>query len=314
MRRLLVLVAVSSLAVGPAVAATTASAEHRPYDADGATLDILPPGSNGNVTTADLVALGAGNLPNLFSSPDDPQGALATATPDSPPHFADQLEMYDALNTIAPYSLKDSGLSKYYKDGSIGVPAKPVSTESPKDGVTIARDEFGVPHITGTSDDDTAFGAGYAGIEDRMFLTDVLRHVGAAQMSSFLGPTDGDIAMDQSQLLVAPYTPEEAEAQVDTVAQRYGAEGQAMLARLDAFVDGMNAAQDAMCPGAFGLPVPGNNGAGFGPDCPVEYSALQKSPSPYTRADIIYIASLVGGIFGKGGGSEYQVSLFYEAL
>src|SRR4051795_5635309 len=127
MRRLLVLVAVSSLTVGPAVAATTASASHRPYDADGATLNILPPGSNGNVTAADLVALGAGNLPSLFSHPedpqgaprtptaatlpslfshpDDPQGALATATPDSPPNFANQLEMYDALNTIAPYSL-----------------------------------------------------------------------------------------------------------------------------------------------------------------------------------------------------------------
>src|SRR3954471_14634841 len=244
MRRLL-LVPLVVLVAWPA-SGVTAAPRATTYDTGGATWNILPPGSNGTVTAADLAAVGPSR----------------TATPTTPTNFADQLEMYDALNTIAPYSLKDSGLSKYYKDGSIGGPANPVSTESPKDGVTIARDEFGVPRITGTSDDDTAFGAGYAGIEDRMFLTDVLRHVGAAQMSSFLGPTPGDIAMDQSQLLVAPYTPEEAEAQVDTVAQRYGAEGQAMLARLDAFVAGMNAAQDALCPGAFGLPVPGNNGAG----------------------------------------------------
>src|SRR3954469_15162724 len=318
MRRLLVLVAVSSLAVGPAVAATTASAEHRPYDADGATLNILPPGSNGNVTAADLVTLGAGNLPNLFSSPDDPQGALATATPDSPPHFADQLEMYDALNTVAPYSLADGDLTKYYKDAAIDPPATPASTETPRDGVVIARDGAGVPHITGRTAEDVAYGAGYAGIEDRMFLTDILRHTGAAQMASFLGPSDADIAMDQSQLQLAPYTPKEAEAQITKAVRRYGAEGRALLARVDAFIAGMNAAQESLCPLAFdGSSLgsdPGDNGVALGPDCPVEYAALQKAPRPYTRADIVYIASLVGGIFGKGGGNEYQDALFFQAL
>ena len=280
------------------VSGVTAAPGATSYDTNGATWNILPPGSNGTVTAADAAAVGPSR----------------TATPTTPTNFADQLEMYDALNTIAPYSLTDNSLSKYYKDASMGDPAKPVSTETPKDGVTITRDSFGVPHITGVTDDDVAYGAGYAGIQDRMFLTDILRHVGAAQMSSFLGPTPGDIAMDQAQLQIAPYTPEEAQAQIDMVAQRYGAEGQAMLSRVDAFIAGMNAAQDALCPGAFGLPVPGNNGSGFGPDCPVEYSALQKSPTPYTRADIIYIASLVGGIFGKGGGNEYQDALFFEAL
>jgi len=321
MRRLIAAAAVSSLAVAPAIAATTsstASATHVPYDGGGATLNILPPGSNGNVSATDLAALGAGNVPNLFGDPSDPRGALATATPDSPPHFADQLEMYDALNTIAPYSLKDGDLTKYFKDASIDPPVSPTSLESPRDGVVIARDDAGVPHVTGRTADDVAYGAGYAGIEDRMFLTDILRHTGAAQMASFLGPSDSDIAMDQSQLLLAPYTPEEAQKQIDSVATRYGAEGQAMLSRLDAFIAGMNDAQKALCPGAFdGSTVttdPGDNGAAFGPKCPVEYAALQKAPAPYTRADIVYIASLVGGIFGKGGGNEYQDALFYEAL
>src|SRR5436305_3902372 len=243
MRRLIGVAAVSSPALASAVAVTSASADHRPYDADGATLNILPPGSNGNVTAADLVALGAGNLPNLFSSPDDPQGALATATPDSPPHFADQLEMYDALNTVAPYSLTDGDLTKYYKDATIDPPATPATLESPRDGVVIARDDAGVPHVTGRSAEDVAYGAGYAGIEDRMFLTDILRHTGAAQMASFLGPSDADIAMDQSQLLLAPYTPDEAQNQIDSVATRNGAEGKAMLSRLDAFLAGMNDSQ-----------------------------------------------------------------------
>jgi acyl-homoserine lactone acylase PvdQ len=267
------------------------------YDGGGATLNILPPGSNGNVNAADFAAL---------------HGTTASAS--QPTNYANQLEMYDALNTIAPYSLKQTDLTKYYKDAPIDPPANPTSTETPKDGVTIARDSFGVPHIVGTTDDDVAYGAGYAGVEDRMFLIDLLRHVGAAQMASFLGPSAANIAMDQSQLLTAPYTDAEANAQLDALAQEYGAEGQAALARLDAFVAGMNAAEQALCPGAFGLPVPGGNGVGFGPNCPVEYSALQKSPAAFTRADVLYIASLVGGIFGKGGGNEYQDALFYEAL
>src|SRR3954453_1583475 len=297
MRRLLVFLPVASVAVVP-LPSTVAATPAVQYDANGATMNILPPGSNGNVDAADLAAMG-GSRP---------------ATKDQPKNYADQLEMYDALNTIAPYSLHDSDLSRYYKDASMGDPSTVASTETPKDGVVIKRDSFGVPHITGTTDADVSYGAGYAGIEDRMFLTDILRHTGAAQMASFLGPSDSDIAMDQQQLQLAPYTPAEAEAQIDSVATRYGAEGQALLDRLDAFIQGMNDAQKALCPGAFDTGTPGNNGGAFGPNCPVEYAALQKSPTPYTRADIVYIASLVGGIFGKGGGNEYQDSLFYEAL
>ncbi|HMC72099.1 MAG TPA: penicillin acylase family protein, partial [Mycobacteriales bacterium] len=44
------------------------------------------------------------------------------------------------------------------------------------------------------------------------------------------------------------------------------------------------------------------------------YAALQQTPAPFARTDVLYIASLVGGIFGKGGGNEYQDALFYEAL
>ena len=37
--------------------------------------------------------------------------------------------------------------------------------------------------------------------------------------------------------------------------------------------------------------------------------SLQKAPTPYTRADIVYIASLVGGIFGKGWTNGTQAHL-----
>ena len=145
-----------------------------------------------------------------------------------------------------------------------------------------------------------------------MFLTDVLRHAGGRRFQRSSVRSPGDILMDQGQLRIAPYTEAEARAQIAGIAKRYPVEGPALLRRFDAFLAGMNAAQRKLCPGAFGLP--GGIGGGLGPKCPVEYAALQKAPTPYTRADIIYIASLVGGIFGKGGGNEFSDALLYERL
>jgi acyl-homoserine lactone acylase PvdQ len=293
--------AVSALA---AAAALTLPGSAAPsllsYTAHGEVLNILPPGSRGNVGAQDLATLGLST-----------RGT--TATPTSPSGFADQLEMYDALGKVAPGQSID--LTRFYKDARLGVLDKDVvSTENPKPGVQIKRDRYGVPHIYGSTDADVAWGSGYANIEDRMFLTDILRHTGAARMAEFLGPSPANVAMDAAQLRIAAYTPQEAQAQVQQVVKRYGDEGRAMLDQLDAMLRGMNQAQQDLCPLAGRAPVPGHVGAGFGEHCPVEYAALSKSPEPYTRADIVYIASLVGGIFGKGGGGEAANARWLQQL
>jgi acyl-homoserine lactone acylase PvdQ len=315
---LLASVSVAAVVGAAALPGATAVAADDPtaYTRHGEVLNILPPGSRGNVDVPTLVQLGVTNLPNLFSTPNDPKGALATASATNPKNFADQLEMYDALSKTTPGQLDEAALTKYYKDARLGVAdADVVSTETPKPGVTIKRDKFGVPHITGTTYENVTYGAGYANIEDRMFLTDILRHTGAARMAEFVGPTPANIHMDQEQLRIAPYTEEQATAQIARVAQRYGAEGEHLLKGLDAMLAGMNDAQKALCPLSGEAPAQlGAPGVGFGPSCPAEYAALQKSPTPYTRADIIYIASLVGGIFGKGGGGEDTNAIWYQQL
>jgi acyl-homoserine lactone acylase PvdQ len=50
------------------------------------------------------------------------------------------------------------------------------------------------------------------------------------------------------------------------------------------------------------------------PTCPAEYALLQKTPTDWTRVDIVYVASLVGGIFGKGGGHEVANAEWWQAL
>ena len=62
---------------------------------------------------------------------------------------------------------------------------------SPKSGVTIKRDKYGMPYVYGTTDDDTAWGAGYAGTEDRMFVMDALRYAGSGRYSELLGREQG---------------------------------------------------------------------------------------------------------------------------
>lgn len=317
---LLATVSAAGVLAASALPGATASAAVLPdpgaYTRNGEVLNILPPGSRGNVDGPTALQLAGTNAPNLFSNPSDPKGALATATPDSPKNFADQLEMYDALSRTKPGELTESTLTKYYKDARLGIAdADVVSTETPRPGVVIKRDRFGVPHITGKTFEDVEFGAGYANIEDRMFLTDILRHTGAARMAEFVGPTPANIAMDQEQLRIAPYTQEQATQQIANVAKRYGAEGEKLLRGLDAMLAGMNAAQDALCPvSGAALEAAGAPGLAFGVNCPAEYAALQKAPTPYTRADIVYIASLVGGIFGKGGGGEADNARWFQQL
>ena len=170
----------------------------------GEALDILPPGQSGTVTAADAAKVATG----------DPQGRVAIDGKNAPSNFAIQLEMYDALNTVAPGSLKEGDLTKFYKPAPLRRAGRPgAAPGDPRRGVHITWDTFGVPHIKGDTREDVAFGAGYAGTHDRMFLQDVLRHTGEARAADSFGPTDDNVKMDQEQLRSAFYTHDEAAAQ-----------------------------------------------------------------------------------------------------
>jgi acyl-homoserine lactone acylase PvdQ len=285
-----VLVTVAAAVICLVVSATPANATTDPY---GRVLNVLPPGQSGGINAAELALVVLG----------DPQGRVAVDGRNAPPNFANQLEMYDALGRLDPGQIADADLTKYYKEAGFE-PDKVVRQMRPKAGVTIRWDSFGVPYIKGATRADVAWGAGYAGTIDRMFLQDVLRHAGAARAAEFLGGTEANIAMDQEQLRTAPYTEQEAAVQIERAAERYGAEGNELLAAADAYLAGINAAQNMLCP--LGLPT--------GLDCPAEYLALGKRPERWDRADLAYVSSLVGGIFGKGGGGEHTNALWLQRL
>ncbi|MPY78239.1 MAG: hypothetical protein GEV04_07040 [Actinophytocola sp.] len=297
--RLVAVLAASLITVSGSVTGVVAQASPGadPADDYGTVLNIMPPGQAGTTTPAKLAEVVA----------NDPQGRQADAT--TPRNFGNQLEAYDALNTLTPEQIRNADLTEFYKPETFTTPqegewSRPQQTFPERHDLSITWGEHGVPHIKGKTDQDVAWGAGYAGTLDRMFLMDVLRHAGAARSAEFLGATESNIAMDQQQLRLAPYTPAEARDQMAAAVGRYGEEGRRLLDIADAFIAGINAAQREMCPGL--LPV--------GPECPVEYAALQKKPREWTRADVVYVASLVGGIFGKGGGAEFGNAQWFQKL
>jgi acyl-homoserine lactone acylase PvdQ len=218
-----------------------------------------------------------------------------------PPHFADQLPLYANLLYASP-TLTHEQIPGYFKDATFGVKEGQVaSVESPRSDVTIERDtEFGVPHIYASTRGGLMFGAGYAGAEDRLFLMDVLRHTARAELSSFAGGAAGNRAMDRTQFLIAPYTEADLESQIQNASKLYGAAGERAIEDGKEFVSGINAYVNA---------------AKLNPKLmPAEYAGLGKTLQEWKLTDVMAEASLIGGIFGTGGGGEVRSALMLEAF
>lgn len=220
--------------------------------------------------------------------------------PTAPPHVDDQSAMYrDLVNARATLTRPD--LDRFYKDASFGVkPGDVEATLRPRGDVVIVYDRFGVPHITGDTIEAMAFGAGYAVARDRLFFMDVLRHLGKGQASAFIGLDPANLEMDAEQRRIAGYSDAELAAQADAFPRKFGAQGAQVKAMVESYVTGINQRIAEVNANPTLIPP--------------EYPALQLVPQPYVPGDVIAIASLVGGIFGKGGGHEAENALFLSAL
>jgi acyl-homoserine lactone acylase PvdQ len=213
-----------------------------------------------------------------------------------PRTFVDQLPLYDDLVQAAP-SLSMSDLDKYFKSAEFGVDNSQLES-TPRPGVQIYRDAYNVPKVFGVTRSDSMFGAGYVSAQDRLFLMDVLRHTARATLSELAGPAN--LQMDAAQLLIADYDEDELQGMIDSSVAAAGPEGVQMKQDLLDFVDGINAYIAE---------------ARSDPDkMPVEYPALGKQLEDWKPTDTVAIASLIGGIFGKGGGEEARVSLALQAI
>lgn len=84
-------------------------------------------------------------------------------------------------------------------------PARPCSRQGrrapsgadyvPTAAIEVLRDDMGIPHIYGRTDQDAMFGAGYAQATDRLFQMEVLRRTAYGTMAELFGP--GSLGQDR---------------------------------------------------------------------------------------------------------------------
>ncbi|MGY1581582.1 penicillin acylase family protein [Streptomyces sp. MN13] len=269
-------------AVPEAPAAPAAAADDH---CGGRCSDILPPGQNGNATLAQIL------LHQAFGT--------------RPAHTDDQLGPYAGL-AGGHQNLTDATLGGFFNDASFGVPADQVaSTVRPagRTDVTIVRDKkTGVPHITGTTRYGTEFGAGYAAAQDRLWLMDVFRHVGRGRLTPFAGGAPANQGLEQEFWRNAPYTEADLQAQIDGAAARHGERGRQALADVNAYVDGINAYIDASDGGRY---FPGEYVLTGHKDSVTNAGTIEH----FKPTDLVALASVVGALFGSGGGGEVNNAL-----
>ncbi|MFF7186869.1 penicillin acylase family protein [Streptomyces sp. NPDC008222] len=267
----------ATAASGTATAADTTAANDY---CGGQCSDILPPGENGNATLAQIL------LNQAFGT--------------QPGHAEDQLGPY--ANLATGYSgLTDSKINTFFNDASFGVPSDQVaSTEKPagRSDVTIVRDKkAGVPHITGTTRYGTEFGAGYAAAEDRLWLMDVFRHVGRGQLTSFAGGAAANQGLEQQFWRNAPYNEADLQGQIDRAVAAAGDRGKQALDDVNAYLAGINAYIDASDSGRY---FPGEYVLTGHKDAITNAGTIEH----FKVTDLVALASVIGALFGSGGGGE----------
>jgi acyl-homoserine lactone acylase PvdQ len=197
----------------------------------------------------------------------------------------DQATRYDALTPLGG-NVTAAAIRRDLKPAPLGAPVtKPIRREGPRRGVTIVRDAFDVAHVSGKTEADVAFGAGWVTAEDRGLLLQLIR--GPARIAALDVPGLDPLALALSGKTFVPSP--EAEAflanQVDAL-RAQGTVGRHVLAIVNAYAAGVNAYY-----AKHGIPV-------------------QK----FTANDVIASAALIAARFGANGGQEVANSMFLDAL
>ena len=196
----------------------------------------------------------------------------------------DQSLLYDALTPrFGDVSARD--IRRTFKPAPLGAAVPGGKREQPRSGVTIVRDAYGVAHVTGKTEADVAFGAGWVTAADRGLLLQLIR--GPARIAALDVPGLDPLALALSGKSFVPSA--EAEAflanQLDAVRSQRGV-GPRILALVNAYAAGIN---------------------GY-------YRAKGIPSSPFTANDVVASAALIAARFGTNGGQEAGNAMFLDAL
>jgi acyl-homoserine lactone acylase PvdQ len=225
---------------GPGGTGTSVAAEDRATE-DTARY-VLPPGNYGGIPTGD--------------------------------NSLDQLPLYDGLTPLRG-DIDEDDLEEHYLPQDFA-PIEPTTVEeTPREGVEIVYDAYGIPHVTGETRADVAYGAGWVTARDRTLLIQLA-----------LGPARAAVVdvpgIDAFSLVTSGQTFEPSEAaealvseQWDLLVEEYGEEGEEIRADAEAGSEGANA-----------------------------WFESQGIETRVTPNDVLATTAFIGSIFGAGGGGE----------
>ena len=151
----------------------------------------------------------------------------------------DQAALYDALTPLSG-AVTARDIRRTFKPAPLGAPpAAGDKRESPRRGVKITRDAFGVAHVTGKTEADVAYGAGWVTAADRGLLLQLIR--GPARVAALDVPGLDPLALALTGKSFVPSA--EAEAflsnQLDAVRSQRTV-GPKILTLVNAYAAGIN--------------------------------------------------------------------------
>lgn len=208
---------------------------------------VLPPGQSGH-----------------YGSAGQARGLLTGQPGDYGPHVDDQRELYWRFDA---------------KPATLGT--RPGAPSSPKAGVQVYRDSYGVPIVYAGNVRDLWYGVGHAVTQDRLFLLDGVRRTARGTLAELTGC--GAVPADLQQRVVG-YSEAEYRAFFDKLSP------DARDAVLG-YVDGVNARIAEVRADPSQLPA--------------EYALLTSLPEPVTATDVLASGVYITRFVAAEGGNEF---------
>jgi acyl-homoserine lactone acylase PvdQ len=213
----------------------------------------------------------ADRIYNVLSAGED--GGLPTTV-----HSTDQIPLYDGLTPLGG-NVTDADIDRFFKPETLGATGPTTLEPTGRPGLTIARDAYGVAHITGTTRDDVSWGAGFVTGEDRNLLLQLGRGPARAAVADVPGLNAFGLVTSAKSFEPSAQAERLVKSEQAAIVRAYGSEGRAMLHDFDVYAQGVTA----------GLAKRGVN-------------------LTWTVDDVIATNAFIGSIFGNGGGKEVSNS------
>jgi acyl-homoserine lactone acylase PvdQ len=197
----------------------------------------------------------------------------------------DQIALYDALTPLRGH-VTDADIARDYLPENFAPIGATHVEPTGRPGTKIVYDAYGVPHITGVTRADLAFGAGWVTARDRGLLLQLGRGPARVAVADVPGINAFGLVTSAQSFVPSAATEQLVTDQVQRIVDTYGAKGREMLADMQAEADGITAYNTA-----HGVNQP-----------------------PATVNDVIAVTAFIGSIFGAGGGAEASNAEFLSTL